>query len=204
MLDSIARKSIDPALNVLASRIAARGVDPNAITIAGFLLGLLAAACVVFQANAWAALALLLLSRLADGLDGAVARAAGRASDTGGFLDIVLDFAFYGLIPLAFALRAPEPNALPAAVLLFAFYVNGASFLAYAAIAAKRGMDAMPRGPKALIFSAGLAEATETLLVFGAMILWPGWFPVLAWGFAALCLLTAALRLRLALVSFRE
>lgn len=204
MLDGVARKCIDPMLNAGAAALAARAVHPHTITVAGFIVGLCGAAAVALSQPAWLCLTLLLLSRLADGLDGAVARASGRTSALGGFLDIVLDFAFYGAIPLAFALRTPETNALPAAALLFAFYVNGASFLAYAAIAAKSGLDSTPRGPKALVFSAGLAEATETLLIFCVMMVWPHWFPVLAWCFSALCLLTAVLRIRLAVNSFRE
>ncbi len=80
---------------------------------------------------------LLLLSRLCDGLDGAVARHT-QKTDRGGFLDIVLDFAFYGVIPLGFVVAEPAQNAVAGAVLLFAFYVNGASFLAYAIMAEKR------------------------------------------------------------------
>lgn len=204
MLDGVARKCIDPVLNAGAAALAVRGVHPHAITVTGFVTGIAGAAAIALSQPVWLCLTLVLLSRLADGLDGAVARASGRTTALGGFLDIVLDFAFYGAIPLAFALRMPETNALPAATLLFAFYVNGASFLAYAAIAAKSGLDATPRGPKALVFSAGLAEATETLLIFCAMMIWPNWFPVLAWCFSALCLLTAALRIRLAVKSFRE
>jgi phosphatidylglycerophosphate synthase len=115
---------------------------------------------------------LFVANRAADGLDGAVARATQR-TDRGGFLDIVCDFAFYGAIPLAFAVRDPAANALPATALLFAFYVNGASFLAFAAVAAKRGVESQAWGEKSIYFTAGLAEGTETILFFAAMILVP-------------------------------
>ena len=104
-----------------------------------------------------AALALVPLSRLADGLDGAVARAR-RPTDFGGLLDIVCDFVFYGAVPLAFAWRDPAATACAAAFLLFTFYVNGASFLAYAALAAKRGLETTTRGVKSIYFTAGLVE----------------------------------------------
>ena len=81
----------------------------------------------------------LLASRALDGLDGAVAR-AGVASDRGAFLDIGLDFVFYGTIPLAFGIADPDSNALAAATLLAAFVGTGSSFLAYAIIAEKRGL----------------------------------------------------------------
>ncbi|MFM6999566.1 MAG: CDP-alcohol phosphatidyltransferase family protein [Limnohabitans sp.] len=78
-------------------------------------------------------MALLLASRLLDGLDGSVARLT-QPTDAGGFLDIALDFVFYAAIPLAFAVAQPATNALPAA-LLASFIGTGSSFLAFAALA---------------------------------------------------------------------
>ena len=87
-------------------------------------------------------------------------------------------------------------------MLLFAFYVNGASFLAYAAIAEKRKLTTAVRGPKSLFFTTGLAEATETITVFGAFCLLPQWFPSIAYAFAALTLYTALSRIVLAVRTF--
>ena len=147
-----------------------------------------------------AGLVLILVSRLCDGLDGAVARQTGK-TDLGGYLDIVLDFAFYGLVPLAFVVARPE-NGLAGAVLIFSFYANGASFLAFAIMAEKRGIETEARGPKSLHFTTGLAEATETIFVFCLFCLWPSAFPPIAFGFAALCLLTAMSRIALAMRTF--
>ena len=143
------------------------------------------------------ALAGLALSRLCDGLDGAIARQT-CATDRGGYVDIVFDFIFYGAWPLAFAVADPATNGLGAAFLLFSFYVNGASFLAFATLAAKRGMQTAARGEKSLYFTTGLAEGGETIAVFAAMCLWPQHFATLALAFAGLCLVTAASRIWLA------
>lgn len=143
----------------------------------------------------------MLSSRLCDGLDGAVARASVK-TDRGGFLDIVLDFAFYGAIPLAFAIAEPEKNALAAAVLLFAFYANGASFLGYAVMAEKRKLVSEARGSKSLYFTTGLAEATETIIVFVLFCLFPSAFPLIAYVFAAMTLVTTGARIVLALRTF--
>lgn len=201
MLDGWAKQRIDPALTAMAARLARAGISANGITLASLVLGLAAAACIVFGAF-WPALALILLSRLGDGLDGAVARIRGQ-SDLGGYLDIVFDFIFYGAVPLAFALHDPAANAVPAAVLLLAFYVNGSSFLAYAIMAEKRNMSSDARGTKSLFFTVGLAEATETIVFFAAICLFPGWFPVLAYIFAAITLYTAVSRIALAVRRFR-
>ena len=202
MLDGLMRQIIDPPL-LLAGRVLARnGVHADAVTLLGLVLGLGCAVAIWLRFDTLA-LALLLAGRLCDGLDGAVA-AARQRTDRGGFLDIVCDFVFYGTVVLAFALRDPAANAMPAAVLLFSFYVNGATFLAYAAIAAKRGLETASRGHKTIYFTAGLAEGSETIAVFVLMLLLPGWFGLLALGFAALVLVTALSRAIIAWTTFRD
>ena len=202
MLDGSARKLIDPSLMRLAGTLKRIGVTPNQVTIAGFVIGLAAAGAIAWH---WylAGLVLLLISRLADGLDGSLAKQT-QTSDFGGYLDIVLDFAFYGAIPLAFILANPGQNALAGATLILSFYVNGASFLAYASIAEKRKLTSNARGTKSIYFTTGLAEATETLAVFALACLFPAWFPVLAWVFAAICFYTALARIMQARAEFRD
>ena len=202
MLDGWMRRRIDPPLDRLGQGLARVGISADAVTLTGFGLGLTAALMIVLQIDG-AALVLFGLNRLLDGLDGAIARST-RRTDRGGFLDIVLDFAIYGAIPLAFALREPGVFALPAAVLLFSFYVNGASFLAFAAVAAKRGMSSDIRGIKSIYFTAGFMEGTETILFFAAMILFPQHFPILAYAFAGLTVMSALARITLAWHAFRD
>jgi phosphatidylglycerophosphate synthase len=192
MLDAAARRLIDPPLDAAGRRLAAGGVTADAVTLLGLALGLIAALLIALGQPFWA-LPPLLASRLMDGLDGAVARASAR-TDFGGYLDIASDFAFYGAVPFAFAVADPASNALAAAFLLLAFYVNGTSFLGFAILAEKRGLETRAQGIKSLYYSAGLLEGTETILFFVALCLLPGHFAALAWGFGALCLATALLR----------
>ncbi len=200
MLDGQAKALIDPYLTLIGNRLARLGITADTVTWAGFVIGGLAATAIAWQYYL-AGLFLLFVSRLADGLDGAVARAT-KKTDLGGYLDIVLDFAFYGMIPLGFVLADPAANAVAGSVLLLSFYVNGSSFLAYAIIAEKRGMDTEQRGAKSLYFTTGLAEATETLAVFAAFCLFPAYFSPIAWVFSALCFYTAASRIVLAIKMF--
>lgn len=193
MLDRFALRLLAPVLTPLARQLVRRGISADQITLAGFAIGLLAAA-LISQRAYLAGLALLLLSRLCDGLDGAVARQT-CCTDRGGFLDITLDFIFYAAIVLAFAVAEPSANALPAAVLLAGFMGTGSSFLAFAVIAAKRHMASAVYPTKSFYFLGGLTEATETLLFLTAMCLWPAQFALLAWVFAGLCAVTTAARL---------
>ena len=197
MLDGRMRRLIDPVIGVWAVRLARAGWTANGMTAFGLGTGLIAAAMIALNSPGWLALLPLLASRVADGLDGGIARAT-RKTDFGGFVDIVADFLFYGAIPLAFALRLPEANAVAAAFVLMTFYANGASFLAYAVLAERRGMQTSARGEKSLYFTSGLLEGTETIAFFAVVCLWPGSFPVLAWIFGSLCLCTTLARVVLA------
>jgi phosphatidylglycerophosphate synthase len=206
VLDGVMRRVIDPPLALLARPLARLRVSADALSLAGLLFGLGCAGAIAAAFPAWVAVTLLALGRLADGLDGALARHASQPvpgpTDFGGYIDIVFDFIFYGAVPLAFAVRDQSGNGIAAAVLLFSFYVNGASFLAFATLAAKRGLTTRARGEKSLYFTAGLAEGTETIAVFVVMCLWPRLFPPLAWGFACVCFVTAAGRVLLARRTF--
>jgi phosphatidylglycerophosphate synthase len=192
MLDRAANAALMPLLQAGARVLVRAGVGADAVSVVGFLLGLAGAAAIALHSTS-VGLALLLASRLADGLDGPVARLT-QPTDRGAFLDITLDFLFYASVPLAFALADPASNALPAALLLAAFIGTGSSFLAFAVLAQKRGIDSRDYPNKGLYYLGGLTEATETLICFAAMCLWPRHFGVLAYGFAALCALTIVTR----------
>lgn len=192
MFDSRLRPLIDPPLNRLAEALGRLGVSADGVTFAGFGCGLFAAAFIVVGWF-WLALAGVLLNRLADGLDGPIARNT-HASDLGGYYDIVFDFFFYGAVPLAFALHDPAANAVAAAVLLASFYANGATFLAFAALAQKTGRTTEVQGKKAIYYFAGIAEGAETIAVFVVFCIFPGAFAPIAIGFALICFVSAGVR----------
>lgn len=193
MLDARLRPLIDPPLDLAGRMLARIGIGADMVTLGGFLLGM-AGAVMIVLGDGWSAALLIGLGRVADGLDGAVARAT-RPTDRGAFLDITLDFILYGAVPLAFALADQYRNALPAVLLLASFYANGAAFLAYSALAARRGIESSAQGRKSITYLAGLAEGFETIVVFLLMCLVPSWFPWLAIGFAMLCFASAAGRI---------
>lgn len=202
MFDNKLRPRIDPFLNKLGAVLSRVGVSANGLSWAGFAIGI-ASALAIYTHSFWLGLILLLLSRLCDGLDGSVARIAGK-TDLGGYLDIALDFAFYGLIPLAFVLADPVNNGVAGAVLLFVFYANGASFLTFALIAEKRGLHDDLRGSKSFLYSTGLAEATETITVFCLFCIFPAYFSMIAWVFSAIVVATTVSRFVLAHQNFKN
>jgi phosphatidylglycerophosphate synthase len=200
---------IDPLLNRLAGGMARWGLSANAITVTGFLIGMGAWGALALRAYALAVV-LILINRLADGLDGAVARrtttpptTGGGATNLGGFLDIRLDFLFYSGVPFFFAVGQPE-EALPAAFLVFSFVGTGSSFLAFAVIAAKVGLTTEARGRKSIYYLGGLTEGAETIGLFVLICLFPEHFAVFAWAFGSLCWLTTGGRILSAVQMFRE
>jgi phosphatidylglycerophosphate synthase len=202
MFDATLRPLIDPPLNAAGRALARRGVSADAVTLIGLVFGLVMAGMIVGGAGAMALIPLA-LSRLADGLDGAVARASAK-TDFGGYLDITCDFVFYGAVPLAFVLRDPAANGAAGAFLLATFYINGASFLGFAILAEKRGLETRAQGEKSLYYSAGLLEGAETIAFFALLCLIPQYFAPLALVFGTLCLVTTAARIALANRLFRN
>jgi phosphatidylglycerophosphate synthase len=193
MFDASIRPLIDPPLERLAAVLHSAGWSADRVTVTGFAIGMLALPAIAVEAY-WLGLLLILLNRLADGLDGAIARITEK-TDRGGFLDIVLDFIFYSSVPFAFALASPSDNALAAAFLIFSFIGTGCSFLAYAIIAERQGVSTDIRGQKSFYYLGGLTEGTETIGLFVLACLLPAWFPVSAWVFGALCWITTATRI---------
>ncbi len=121
--------------------------------------------------------ALWLIGRLVDGLDGAVARVRGTASDLGGYLDQLADTVGYAAVPIGLAAASPHDAAWPmAAVLLATFYVNTVSWTYLSALAEKRAAGASQRGESTSIhMPSGLVEGAETIVAFTVMLAVPSW-----------------------------
>jgi phosphatidylglycerophosphate synthase len=195
MFDERLRRAIDPALNRLAAAITKTGLSANALTVIGALLGLAAGLAIATQHYPFAVL-LVIINRIVDGLDGAVARINGP-SLWGGYLDSIADYIFYVAVPVGFGWASAD-NVIPALLLVASFTLTAVSFLSFAAIAAKHGLDDEPHGPKAFLYSNGLMEGGETIGFFIVMCAFPTYFALLAMLFAGLCVLTVGQRIWMA------
>ncbi len=192
MLDRWTLPLIQKPLMLLAIRLNQKGIKADHITLTGFAIGILALPLLANQAFLLACLCIL-INRIADGVDGELARLQG-ATDAGAFLDIVLDFIFYSAVVFGFALANPENNAIAASGLIFSFMGTGASFLAYAVMAERNQIQNIVYPNKGLHYITGLAEGTETIIMLVLFCLIPKHFPVLAWFFAAVCYATTFIR----------
>ncbi|HEU4699137.1 MAG TPA: CDP-alcohol phosphatidyltransferase family protein [Gemmatimonadales bacterium] len=170
-------------------------MHPLAVTLLGFGAGLVAALAAARQAYG-VALVAWLANRVLDGLDGVLARETRRVSDFGGYLDLLLDFLVYALVPLGIVAGRPSlALALAALVLLAAFYVNAASWMYLAAVLERREAGAAARGEQTVVtMPRGLIEGTETMVFYALFLLLPGNVAPLFLVMAALVAVTVAQR----------
>lgn len=195
MLDGALRPRKDRLLGPLVRGPIGR-IPPLALTLAA-LAAAVAAAVAVWQSAPGAAVGLWLLSRLGDGLDGAVARHRGTASDRGGLFDIVADTIGYAAIPLGIAAGIDTRTAwIIVGVLLATFYVNAVSWTYLAALLEKRALGAAATGAStSTVMPRGLVEGTETIVFFTVALAWPDAAPVVLAIMAGAVGLTVAERL---------
>lgn len=189
MLDARLRRRLAPVLDRAAARLDVPWITPDRLTGLNLVLGLASAG--LAAAQLWApALAAWLLCRLADGLDGPLARrraargaeAGAPDSGRGGFWDICADFVVYGATVVGVAVGVTAGHGapwLPFLLVLFAYYLNGSVFLAFSSISERTGRR-MDDG-RSLSFLGGLAEGAETILVHSLWLI----FPAAAGGIAA-------------------
>lgn len=185
MIDRALRRHKEAALAPIARRTPA-AVPAAAITVAALLAGLGAAAAAAAGLAA-TAVALWLVNRLLDGLDGVVARRTGTSSAGGAYADILLDVVVYAAIPLGIAWGRDASAAwVAAAALLAALYVNAVAWTYLAALLEARGAGAGARGEMtAVTMPPGLVEGAETVVIYALALAVPAWSVPLLWIMAA-------------------
>lgn len=175
-----------------ASRMLARwGFTGESTTGVGLGVGVVCLVVVALGFN-FLGLVLWLANRLADGLDGEVARLREEPSEYGAFLDIAADFFMYGGLLVALAVQHPEAR-LALAALFFAYYLNGAFFLALSGILEK--IKAERHTERGLHFRRSLTEGFETIVAGVLFLAFPAHVALVAWIFAAMVFISSVQRL---------
>jgi phosphatidylglycerophosphate synthase len=172
-LDKPLRHVKERVLSAFAQQVGTQ-FHPITITFAGFVVGLACAFCAANGGYLYA-LALWLINRFLDGLDGTVARETNRQSDFGGYLDILADFTIYALIPLALALsQQSEQVYIALGLLLTSFYINAASWMVLSSLLERRNSGSKLKGEyTSITMPAGLIEGTETITFYALFFLLP-------------------------------
>lgn len=194
MLDHYLRGAKDAFLNPLTRLFGS--IHPTIITLASLVVGLAGAYFLTQQQYAWGLIGWG-LNRILDGLDGTVARMFRKQSDLGGYLDILVDFVIYALIPVALVVGRPSTAGyLSLTFLLVSFYINSASWMYLSAILEKRARGAANQGElTSVTMPRGLIGGAETVIFYSLFILLPQHLVTLFGLMGGLVLLTVGQRL---------
>jgi phosphatidylglycerophosphate synthase len=178
VFDERLRPTKQRILGPLVGRLGA--VEPSWMTALGLGLGL--GSAVAAALGAWpAALVLFVVSRIADGIDGELARADASSTDAGGYADIVADTAVFAAIPLGAAIGSDLDHIWPiTAALLGSFYLNTITWSYLAALYEKRSARTTGAGRSAsagtsVVMPPGLIEGSESIVFFAVMLALPRW-----------------------------
>ena len=187
MIDTKLNKFLKPTLNEIAKILIKFGFKANYMTFSGFFFGL---CCFYSIVNSLFLLAIifLFLNRLFDGLDGAIARLTGE-TDIGAFYDIILDFIFYSLFPIAF-IFVDLNYSYSICFLLLSFVATQTTFLASAWIIEKNKISISDGHKKSFFYSGGITEGFETIICFTLMLLFHEFIDFIAYTFGVLCWIT--------------
>ena len=189
MLDDKINNLLSFPLKIIGIKLNKIGISPNSLTVSGFILTTISFVLIIYS-YFYLALFFFIGSRILDGLDGTVARIIGKTK-FGGYIDIVLDFIGYALIPFGFIINSSE-NTIAGCILIVSFFGTGSSFLAFAIY---ENQEKYHKSRKSFFYSNGLIEGFETIVFFILMIVFNDYFIFLAYLFSLLCIITTLQRI---------
>ena len=192
MLDNKINDRLRPGFLKLAKLTCKLNISANFLTLMGFLAGLTCFFCIIYS-NFLLAFFFLFLNRFLDGLDGAVARIQGK-TDIGAFYDILSDFIFYSLYPIAFIFYNID-NAYSISFLLLSFVSTQTTFLASAWILEKNKLFLSQKNKKSFFYIGGIIEGFETIICFSLMLAFIDLVYLISYLFGTLCWITCVFRI---------
>lgn len=186
LLDTHARKYVDPFINRTATRLLKMNLTANHVTHIAFVIGVSSGLWIYFE-QPLVAILVLWMSGFLDSVDGAMARKT-SSSAWGTLLDISYDrlVEISVIVGLAFL----YPDSMWALLLLACSIIWAMTiFLTVGSLTEKKGM-------KSFYYQPGLAERTEGFILFTLMVLFPTYLTLLTLLFLAVEIFTALQRLR--------
>ncbi|MDA3939994.1 MAG: CDP-alcohol phosphatidyltransferase family protein [Spirochaetia bacterium] len=203
MLDKNLRPLKERILLPLA-HVVSKYFSPDQISIIAFSFGLVSCLLIILN-HLYLALTFWLLNRIIDGLDGTVARISGRQTDWGGYLDMMLDFIIYALIPiaLAFCVNNGAVIYITLSIMLGVFYINSASWMYLSAILGKKALQTEKKELTSVNMPTGLIEGTETIVLYSLFFFFPNYLHLLFIGVSGLTIIGIIQRMTWAFKNFK-
>ena len=185
MLDTHARKYVNPIIELGAEFLLKLKLTPNNVTILALLLGVSTSIFLYFDMQI-IAVTLLWASGYLDAVDGAMARRSNSSSSFGTLLDIVSDRIVEVSIVLVLGLKFVDVR-YNLIVLTVCILMSMTIFLTVGALSEKKGV-------KSFYYQAGVAERSEGFIFFSLMILIPSYLGIITNIFSILIIITAIQR----------
>lgn len=185
MLDTHARKYVNPIIELGAEFLLKLKLTPNNVTILALLLGVSTSIFLYFDMQI-IAVTLLWVSGYLDAVDGAMARRSNSSSTFGTLLDIVSDRIVEVSIVLVLGLKFVDVR-YNLIVLTVCILMSMTIFLTVGALSEKKGV-------KSFYYQAGVAERSEGFIFFSLMILIPSYLGIITNIFSILIIITAIQR----------
>ena len=185
MLDTHARKYVNPIIELGAKFLLRLKLTPNNVTILALLLGISTSIFLYFDMQI-IAVTLLWVSGYLDAVDGAMARRSNSSSSFGTLLDIVSDRIVEVSIVLVLGLKFVDVR-YNIIVLTVCILMSMTIFLTVGALSEKKGV-------KSFYYQAGVAERSEGFIFFSLMILIPSYLGIITNIFSILIIITAIQR----------
>lgn len=160
MLDTHARKHIQPVFDTTADFLLKKGFTADGVTKIAFAIGMSSGLLIYLDQPIWAVIALW-FSGFLDAVDGTMARKT-KTSSWGTLLDISFDRLVEISVILGLAFRYPE-SMWVLLLLSVSIIVAMTVFLTVGALSEKQGT-------KSFYYQAGLGERTEGFILFTLMI----------------------------------
>lgn len=185
MLDTHARKYVNPIIELGAKFLLKLKLTPNNVTILALLLGISTSIFLYFDMQVVAVI-VLWISGYLDAIDGAMARRSNSSSSFGTLLDIVSDRIVEVSIVLVLGIKFIDVR-YNLIVLNACILMSMTIFLTVGALSEKKGV-------KSFYYQAGVAERSEGFIFFSLMILFPGYLRIITNIFSILIIVTAIQR----------
>ena len=185
MLDTHARKYVNPIIELGAEFLLKLKLTPNNVTILALLLGVSTSIFLYFDMHI-IAVTLLWVSGYLDAVDGAMARRSNSSSSFGTLLDIFSDRIVEVSIVLVLGLKFVDVR-YNLIVLTVCILMSMTIFLTVGALSEKKGV-------KSFYYQAGVAERSEGFIFFSLMILIPSYLGIITNIFSILIIITAIQR----------
>lgn len=187
MLDTHARKYVQPIIKFIAHIFIKLGLGANFVTLFAFIVGIIAAITYLAGFRV-AAVVILWISGLFDAVDGTVARETSSSSPFGSVMDVTFDRIVEIALMIALALKYKNSH-FALMLLASSIIINMTVFLTVGAAAANDGV-------KSFKYQTGVAERTEGFLFFSLMMLFGNYISLIAILFTIVVLFTAGQRFR--------